>query len=197
MLSKLLGIPVIFNLQQKYCNNYDRIKEEFLDNIDKENLNILDIGCSTGICGQTIFDVEKNNYTGIDITPEYIEFAKSQYQHGNYLVMDGKSMDFPDNSMDIVSFIGVFHHMDNNTIQDCLKEVRRVLKPNGKLLVAEPVFTANSLLSNILLSIDRGKYIRESMDYQNLVENFEVVRRRFFNFSAHRFFSIVASPVSN
>ena len=194
MLSRILDNPSVFNLQQKLCNNYQNVFIEFEDYLHANNLNILDIGCSTGICGQTVFDTKNNNYMGIDIVNKYINFAKGSFTHGRYEVMNGCEMDIDDNMMDIVAFIGVWHHMDNNIIHKCLDEVKRVLKPNGHLLIAEPVFTANKLLSNILLSIDRGKYIRESAEYLNLAKGFEVIRQRFFNFSAHRFVSIVAQP---
>ena len=82
--------------------------------------------------------------------------------------------------------------MEDEIINACLQEVKRVLKPTGFLLCAEPVLTPNQLVSNIFLSIDRGKYIRESSQYQDLLSDFAIVRKRYFKLSLHRFFSVVA-----
>lgn len=192
MLSKLLAIPGFFQWQQKTFNNYTNVKKEFSDYLKNGPLNILDIGCSTGLCGQNVFDMKRDHYIGIDITPKYIEYARQVYKQGEYMVMDGRKLEFPDQSFDIVSFIGVVHHMEDEIIKACLQEVKRVLKPAGYLLWGEPVLTPNELISNIFLSIDRGKYIRESSQYLDLLVGFDVVRKRYFSFSLHRFFSVVS-----
>jgi ubiquinone/menaquinone biosynthesis C-methylase UbiE len=194
MLSKLLSLPQVFQWQQKTFNNYGNVKSEFLDYLKAGPLNILDIGCSTGVCGQEVFDMSRDQYVGIDITPKYVEYARKAYKNGKYMVMDGRKLEFPDKSFDIVSFVGVIHHMEDEVIRDCLQEVRRVLKSAGYLLLGEPVLTPNELISNIFLSIDRGKFIRESSQYLDLLSDFNVVRKRYFRFSFHRFLSVVAAP---
>ena len=57
MLAKLLSIPSLFQWQQRACNNYKNVKTEFSDFLQASLLNILDIGCSTGVCGQEGFDM--------------------------------------------------------------------------------------------------------------------------------------------
>lgn len=192
MLAKVLSSPLVFNLQQKLCNSYSNVKTEFSDYFKDESLSILDLGCSTGIAGQGICDVNKHKYVGIDLDKKYIDFAKKKCPKVDYRVMDGRKLEFPDHFFDIVMFVGVLHHMDDQTAEACIKEVRRTLRPTGLLLIAEPVFTPNSLISNLFLSIDRGQHIRESSDYLSLVKDFGVVRQRYFRFSLHRFISIVA-----
>ena len=194
MIPKLLSIPSVFQWQQKTFNNYNNVKKEFSDYLENGPLDILDIGCSTGVCGQDVFDMSRDRYVGIDIAPKYIEYARQVYAKGEYMVMDGRELEFPDKSFDIVSFIGVVHHMEDDVIKACLQEVKRVLKPAGYLIWGEPVLTPNELISNIFLSIDRGKYIRKSSQYLDLLVGFEVVRKRYFSFSLHRFFSVVARP---
>jgi len=132
MLSDLLNAPALFDLQQKVCNNYTNVKLEFADYVENEGLRILDVGCSTGVCGQAIFDTTSNDYTGIDITSRYIAYANKANRHGKYLVMDGRKLDFADDEFDLVSFIGVLHHMDDATAKACLEEVHRVIKPSGE-----------------------------------------------------------------
>src|SRR5689334_16567236 len=119
MLARLLSIPSVFQWHQKTFNDYNSVKMEFADFLQSSQLNILDIGCSTGVCGQQVFDMDRNQYTGIDITPKYIEFARQTYKKGKYLIMDGRKLEFRDNSFDIVSFIGVVHHMEDEIIEAC------------------------------------------------------------------------------
>jgi len=194
VISKLLSIPSVFQWQQKTFNNYNNVKEEFSEYLKDGPLTILDIGCSTGFCGQQVFDMTRDQYVGIDITPKYIEYARRVYKKGTYIIMDGRQLEFPDQSFDIVSFVGVVHHMEDEIIKACLQEVKRVLKPMGYMLLGEPVLTPNDLRSNIFLSIDRGKFIRESSQYLDLLSGFEVVRKRYFGFSFHRFLSVVTRP---
>jgi ubiquinone/menaquinone biosynthesis C-methylase UbiE len=194
MISRLLSIPGVFQLQQKLCNNYGNVREEFADYLREGPLKVLDVGCSSGVCGQALYDTRRDDYTGIDITESYVEYAKRAYPTGKYLAMDGRKLAFPDQSFDVVSFIGVLHHMDDDTAVRSLAEARRVLKQSGVLLVAEPVFTPNKPLSNLFLSLDRGQFIRESGQYEKLVDLFRIERRRYFGLSLHRFISIVARP---
>lgn len=50
--------------------------------------------------------------------------------------MDGL-LDFPDNSFDLASCLGVLHHIPNVTL--VLSEIIRVLKPGGVLFLREPI----------------------------------------------------------
>ncbi len=59
------------------------------------------------------------------------------------------------------------------------------------LLIAEPVFTPNDLRSNFFLSLDRGRHIRETGQYEALLSDFRIERQRYFRFSFHRFASFV------
>ena len=192
MISKILSIPAVFHLEQRLCNNYGNVKAEFSDYVDRGALRVLDVGCSTGTCGQALFDTTRHEYTGIDITERYIAYAQRKYPFSRYLVMDGRALTFDDQSFDVVSFVGVLHHMDDATATASLEQARRVLKKTGVLLVAEPVFSPNAVLSNLFLSIDRGKFIREAGHYEKLLDAFRIERRRYFKLSLHRFISFVA-----
>ena len=52
--------------------------------------------------------------------------------------MDGL-LGFPDNSFDLATSLGVLHHIPNVTL--VLKEIIRVLKPGGILLLREPIIS--------------------------------------------------------
>lgn len=191
MLSRVLSVPFVFQLQQRLFNDYGNVRIEFAAYLERGPLRILDVGCSTGAGGQAIFDMARDDYVGIDFTERYTTYASRMYPRGRFMTMDGRALQFEDERFDVVSFIGVLHHMDDETARRSLEEARRVLKPDGALLVAEPVFTANDLRSNCLLSIDRGKHVRESGEYAALASAFRIERKRYFRLSFHRFLSLV------
>lgn len=191
LINKVLASPAVFDLQQRVCNSYKNVITEFTQHLDVKGKNILEVGCSTGVFARTEINMKDNNYFGIDIIAKYIKFAKKNSLFANFHCMDARKMEFEDEKFDVVIFNGVMHHMEDELIADCLNDVKRVLKSDGVVLVAEPVFTPNKLISNLLLSLDRGKYIRSQEGYAKLFSGFQVAREGFFDFSCHRFCSFV------
>ena len=194
IIDTTLKNPIVFDFQQKFCNDYSTVTKEFSEILNRNHIHILDVGCSTGTCAGQIIDMDANSYIGLDVVPRYIEIAQSRYKKGQFFAMDARSMTFENNSFDVAIFIGVLHHMDDQLAKDCLAEVHRVLKPTGCVIVAEPVFTPKMFLSNLLLSLDRGRYIRNEAKYQSLFDKYKIERQGHFRFSLHRFCSYVLQP---
>jgi ubiquinone/menaquinone biosynthesis C-methylase UbiE len=188
---KILSHASVFEVQQKLCNNYSAVRREFDVYLALNNLRILDVGCSTGACSAAIIEMKKNTYYGIDVNPDYIKRATQLFPDGNWQSLDARQLDFQSNSFDLAMYIGVLHHMSDELALACLMETHRVIKPQGRVLIAEPTFTPGCFLSNALLSIDRGKYIRNSEGYKNLFNGFTIEREQTFKFSVHRFCSFV------
>ena len=94
---------------------------------------VLEIGCR---CGEvTRLYASKNYVTGIDFIPEFIEEVKEL--KGDYFVWDAdKGLGcFEDKSFDVV-FIGeTLEYLHNRN--RCLKEIRRVLRKDGRLIICE------------------------------------------------------------
>lgn len=194
ILGRLLEHPAVFELQQRLFNNYSAVAAEFADVLEPQPLRVLDIGCSTGACARGVIDMARHDYVGVDIDPGYIATAQRQAPLGKFIAADARRLDFASESFDLAMFVGVMHHMDDQLIRDCLTEVRRVLKRDGRLIVAEPVFTPGRRLSTLFLSMDRGRFIRDEPGYRNLFDGFRVARQRYFDFSLHRFTAYVLRP---
>lgn len=91
---------------------------------------ILDFGCGSKPY-ESLFK-NANNYVGVDI-------EVSGHNHGDSKVdfyYDGKTLPFPDGHFDAVVCFEVLEHIFN--IDEVLAEMKRVLKPNGQLLVSIP-----------------------------------------------------------
>ncbi len=99
--------------------------------------NILDLGCGTG---RTTFGLKKlgyNNIVGVDLTPEMIEAAQklNAYfkEHLDFKVGDAMNLDFKDCLFEsvIFSFNGLMSIPNGQNRLMALKEINRVLKPDG------------------------------------------------------------------
>jgi ubiquinone/menaquinone biosynthesis C-methylase UbiE len=78
---------------------------------------------------------------GVDIDQKIKSIAEYKLRKHNLEVplhlYDGNTLSFADNSFDKVFSSLVFHQLDANTKLRCLKELHRVLKPNGKLIIGD------------------------------------------------------------
>lgn len=107
----------------------------------KENEHILEFGFGTG---QNLLLVQQENpkakLEGLDIDPNVKAIAehkltKKELEIPLYLY-DGNTFPFANDTFDKVYSCLVFHQLDTETKQKCLKELHRVLKPNGQLIIA-------------------------------------------------------------
>ncbi len=111
---------------------------------------VLDIGCGAGVdtIVAAIMAGPQGRVAGIDLTPEMLERAKenlSKTTLENVSFQEGSAEDlpFPEASFDVVISNGVFNLVPDKV--RALKEVFRVLKPNGRFMLADQVLaTAQS-----------------------------------------------------
>ncbi|VAX17795.1 SAM-dependent methyltransferases [hydrothermal vent metagenome] len=98
----------------------------------------LEIGCGNGY-GTKIIKKHFNpkNIIAIDLDKRMIEIAEKRNKDNtvNYKVMDAAKLDFPDNYFDAVFDFGIIHHIPN--WKDSINEIKRVLKPNGEIILEE------------------------------------------------------------
>lgn len=114
-----------------------------LDLIEVEDgMKVLDIGCGRGdmifYCASLGMEC-----VGIDYSKKGISIANDAKKHQrksilkkvSFSLMDAKKIDFPDSTFDLVISVDVFEHLYKEELELVLSEVKRVLKPNGILLV--------------------------------------------------------------
>jgi ubiquinone/menaquinone biosynthesis C-methylase UbiE len=96
---------------------------------------ILDLGCGSG--RYFLLLKEKGvNYFGIDIAEKLIEIAKNKYPEGNFQIVDALNFQFPTNFFDKVYSIATLHHIPSKEFRlQFLREVKRILKPGGLLIL--------------------------------------------------------------
>jgi arsenite methyltransferase len=110
---------------------------------------VLDLGCGAGVDTliAAIIVGPEGRVVGIDFSPEMIERAMENLQKtalGNVTFQEASAEDLPlpDASFDAVISNGVFNLIPDKLT--ALKEVFRVLKPFGRLMIADQVLTVGS-----------------------------------------------------
>ncbi len=101
--------------------------------------SILDFGCGDG---NTACFIQKlctgYTYTGIDVSKESIRVAKErELPSCSFYDYDGSTIPFADETFDVVFASCVFHHIEPQNRLDSLKEIYRVLKQGGKVIIFE------------------------------------------------------------
>ena len=98
---------------------------------------ILDAGCGTGAILQRLGNPEKN--VGIDLADEAISICRRRGLH-NVRQGDICALPFGDDSFDAVICSSVLYHQWVSDIATAVREMHRVLRPGGLLLVNVPAF---------------------------------------------------------
>ncbi len=114
---------------EKRFNKWDWI--ELFINSFSFNSTLLDIGCGNG----RNMNNKNYNFYGIDNCEKFIQICKDQQL--NVKLSDMTTLPFENNYFDGIISIASFHHL--STIErrlECLKEMKRILKPNGKILLS-------------------------------------------------------------
>lgn len=112
---------------------------EFLKNLNlKKNaakIKLLDIGYGNG----RLYDFLKAefiDYTGIDNSRAFLKIAKQKYPNAKFRYADAVKLPWPAASFDTIWCIAVLHHFPTKTLRlKACKEMKRVLKKNGKLMI--------------------------------------------------------------
>jgi ubiquinone/menaquinone biosynthesis C-methylase UbiE len=118
----------------------DRALLEYLEKLNGKR--VLDYGCGWGDSSLYMLD-QGAEVHGIDISNKYIDAARKRCHEAGYhdskfgfYVMDAHNLGFADDSFDSVVGLGILHHLEFGA---ALKEIHRVLKPNGRALFQEPL----------------------------------------------------------
>ena len=125
----------------------------------KPGKKILEIGCGNGAGARLIKKYfEPATIYANDIDPKMIKIAKEKVKDDTifFQVVDATKLPFEDAAFDAVFDFGTIHHIED--WRKCLKELKRVLKSGGEVLLEDHSIET---YSDTFL----GRFSRQTMDH--------------------------------
>lgn len=152
--------------------------KSFIDFLELEETNhVLEVGSGLGILAEEVAKiVSRGKVFGIEYSREQLLIAERK-SLANLLFIPGDAHELPfeDNCFDVVYCRYVLEHVKNPL--QVLKEMYRVLKPNGKAFVQE-----NNILVNVIYPVCRNfDYVWEKFSIlQNKIGGDALIGKRLF-----------------
>lgn len=103
--------------------------------IKKTNIKILDVGCGTGKNMEELSSL--GEVWGVDISDEALLFCKRR-NLTNVKKGEAEVLPFDSDIFDTICILDVLEHVDDGK---AINEIRRVLKPNGRVIITVPAFS--------------------------------------------------------
>jgi SAM-dependent methyltransferase len=131
---------------------------------------ILDIGCGTG---EVVRYLAGTTYVGFDHHPPYIEYAVRIFGDRGRFVLGDVADHLPEleGQFDLVMANGVLHHLNDALAQRAFQLGAAALQKGGRMITVDPCFyDGQSALTKLIVSHDRGEYVRPFDRYAKLTE---------------------------
>ena len=133
--------PIMFRVEQSHWWYTGRRKilsqfvAEIVRHVTGRRPRILDVGCGTG--ANLLMLSEFGEAEGVDISEDALAFCRERGLEKVRLGA-GEKLPYEDGTFDLVTALDVVEHMDDDLAG--LREMRRVLRPDGRVLLFVPTF---------------------------------------------------------
>ncbi|HLE48575.1 MAG TPA: class I SAM-dependent methyltransferase [Patescibacteria group bacterium] len=135
---------------------------------------VLDIACGSGYGTLYLAENGAKNVLGMDLSTSAITYAKKHYSHKNvlYSVGNAESIPLKNNSIDVLVSFETIEHLNN--YKNFIKEIQRVLKKNGLLIISTP--------NNITGTGSKNPYHKKEFTFK---EFRQLIEKQFVNINVY------------
>lgn len=133
--------PILFRVEQSHWWHIGRRRiiasfvEEICRQVNDRRPRILDVGCGTG--ANLLMLSKYGEAEGVDVSEDALAFCRERGLDQVRLGA-GEELPYEDGTFDLVTALDVVEHMDDDLAG--LSEMRRVLRPGGRVLLFVPTF---------------------------------------------------------
>ena len=174
--------PILYQVEERHWWYVGRrriirsLVEKICSTLNNSNPRILDVGCGTGANLKML--AEHGRAEGVDISQQAVDFC---HERGLESVKLGAAEDLPyeNDSFDLVTALDVVEHLDDDVAG--LREMRRVLRADGRLLLFVPAFMflwgvqddvsnhrRRYTLPSLLRAVEAAGFVVEWSSYANI-----------------------------
>lgn len=133
--------PILFEVEESHWWYIGRRRiirsfvKEICAGITDHRPRILDVGCGTG--ANLMLLSQFGDAEGVDVSPDALAFCRERGLQ-NVRLGSAESLPYADGMFDLVTAFDVVEHIDDDVA--ALREMRRVLRPGGRILLFVPTF---------------------------------------------------------
>ena len=115
---------------------------------DQRRVKLLDLACGNGrFLSQVLGAFPRIRATGLDLSPAYCDEARTRLEKWAQVeIVNGavEQAPFEDGSVDAVTCVYLFHELPPRIRREAAREIARVLKPGGVLVLADSIQTGDA-----------------------------------------------------
>lgn len=168
---QLVTLPRFYMALQRLLGE-KKARVRYIDEMVKPavQMKILDCGCGPASILSHLPDV---TYTGIDINPNHIAYARALYgERGRFVVGDVvHDLKEENGSFDLILVSGVLHHLTDEDAKRLLASVIELVKPGGRIVTIDCVWLpSQNPIARIFNKLDSGLNVRTVEGYLDLTK---------------------------
>jgi SAM-dependent methyltransferase len=159
LADRVLGVPLLFKLFLRVFGAQSLLGDIIgREAVSRRPGRVIDVGCGFGAFAP-LFD--GCQYLGVDLSHAYVQAADRSNGQA-YAVMDAAFVGLQSTSFDLAMAVGLIHHLDDSTAVQVLREIRRVLRADGQVLLIDGIWPTSSanVVGHFLRMLDRGAFVR-------------------------------------
>jgi ubiquinone/menaquinone biosynthesis C-methylase UbiE len=111
-------------------------------------LKILDVGCGTGRTLHQLWRSDPSHRLhGVDLSPAYVRAARKRLEAVGELTLaveNAEALPWADATFDVVTSVYMFHELPRNARRNVLREMLRVVRPGGLIVIEDSAQPADS-----------------------------------------------------
>ncbi|MDC6482350.1 class I SAM-dependent methyltransferase [Pelagibacteraceae bacterium] len=179
MIEFLLKYPLLYRIYQtfvrKNLDEYDFLKHVFKLTAKQKKINVLDLCCADSFILNYI-DEYIEDYIGVDFNEHCIKKNLSIWKKYNFKKLD-LTNDFTFKELikfkpNLILVHGAFHHLNDDTVKQIIYFIKAYF-PDCIFISVDPVVYKNKILNKLMIKLDRGKFIRSKITFEELINGYD------------------------